>query len=186
VEQAIQVIESVTRLHAEGSLGPRHHARHARQLARTLGMSDRDIDLIGFVAAIHDVGMEPLRRRLDALPAPLEAADREQLAQHPETGAEMLRPFEYVAAARELVIAHHERWDGTGYPRGLGGEDIPLGARVLAVVDAWESMVAGRPYRTARSREDALAELQGAAGTQFDPAVVEAFAQVVRREGGPA
>jgi HD-GYP domain-containing protein (c-di-GMP phosphodiesterase class II) len=91
----------------------------------------------------------------------------------------MIRPLEYLGSVRELLLTHHERWDGTGYPRGLHAEEIPLGGRILSVVDAWDSMIAGRPYRPPRSREEALAELRREAGGQFDPHVVEVFARLL-------
>jgi HD-GYP domain-containing protein (c-di-GMP phosphodiesterase class II) len=82
------------------------------------------------------------------------------------------------------VLAHHERWDGDGYPRGLAGEDIPLGARILSVVDAYESMRAGRPWRAACSHDEAISELERESGAQFDPGVVEALVKVIDRERG--
>jgi HD-GYP domain-containing protein (c-di-GMP phosphodiesterase class II) len=90
---------------------------------------------------------------------------------------DIVRPIEFESRAAELILAHHERLDGRGYPRGLKGEQIPLGARIIAVLDAYESMTLGRPYRQAMSHGDAMAELRRCAGSQFDPKVVEAFAQ---------
>jgi HD-GYP domain-containing protein (c-di-GMP phosphodiesterase class II) len=104
--------------------------------------------------------------------------------QHPEVSVEMIRPLEYLGSVRELILAHHERWDGSGYPRGLAGDEIPLGGRLLAVVDAYESMTAGRPYRAARSHDEAIAELRREASRQFDPDVVEAFARMMSRGPG--
>jgi HD-GYP domain-containing protein (c-di-GMP phosphodiesterase class II) len=101
---------------------------------------------------------------------------------HPEISVEIMRPFDYQYAVRDVILTHHERWDGQGYPHGLRGQEIPLGGRVLAVVDAWESMVQGRPFRAPVSRRDALEELRRAAGHQFDPAVVAAFESVLERE----
>jgi signal transduction histidine kinase len=182
VGEAIEAVRSVARLRAEGLLGSHAMVRRARQLARELAMGDADADLVGWVAAIHDVGMAPLHRRLATIPGPLGTDERRALTHHPERSVEILRPLEFLAGVRDMVLAHHERWDGAGYPHGLHGEDIPTGARILAVVDAFESMVAGRPYRTARSRDEALAELRRCAGAQFDPLVVEAFARVLDHE----
>jgi HD-GYP domain-containing protein (c-di-GMP phosphodiesterase class II) len=95
---------------------------------------------------------------------------------------EIIRPFEYLGTVRDIMLAHHERWDGAGYPRGLKGDEIHIGARILAVVDAFESMVRGRPYRAAREHDEALEELRREAGHQFDPSVVEAFIRVSQRE----
>ena len=88
-----------------------------------------------------------------------------------------------MSVVRDLILCHHERWDGSGYPQGIAGEAIPLGSRVLAAVDAFESMTAGRPYRPARRRDEAIAELRREAGVQFDPAVVEALIKVLESEG---
>ena len=149
----------------------------ARAVARVLGMGPGDVDAVGYVAAIRDLGMTPLRDLLWH-PRPLDDDERHALMQHPEAGVEMIRPLEYLGSARELILSHHERWDGTGYPRRLQGPEIPLGARILAVVDAYESMTCGRPYRAARNVVEAMAELHREAGRQFDPEVVDAFARV--------
>jgi HD-GYP domain-containing protein (c-di-GMP phosphodiesterase class II) len=104
------------------------------------------------------------------------------MERHVEIGADLLRPLDAAGTVREIVLSHHEWWDGTGYPRALRGEEIPIGARVLAVVDAWESMTAGRPHRPARKESDARLELERLAGRQFDPRVVEAFGRVLDAE----
>ena len=175
VEEATEAIRSITRLKRDGLLGGRSAVGMARAVARALGMGPSDVDAVGYVAAIRDLGMAPLRDRLSHV-GPLDEDERHALMQHPEAGVEMIRPLEYLGSARELILSHHERWDGTGYPRRLHGPEIPLGARILAVVDAYESMTSGRPYRTARGPEAAMAELRREAGRQFDPEVVEAFA----------
>ena len=92
--------------------------------------------------------------------------------------------LEYASAVRDVILAHHEHWDGTGYPRGLSGGDIPLGARILAVVDAYESMTHGRPYRPPLPQAQAIGELRREAGRHFDPEVVEAFQLALGGGGG--
>ena len=99
------------------------------------------------------------------------------------TNIEILRPLEYLGVVRDYILGHHERWDGTGYPRGLTGDSIPLGSRILAVVDAWESMTTPRPFRAPRDVAEAAAELRRECGRQFDYEVVEAFLKVLEREG---
>jgi HD-GYP domain-containing protein (c-di-GMP phosphodiesterase class II) len=182
VGEAVATLRSVTRLHAEGRLGTRHHVRHARLVAHELGLPEHDIDRIGWCAAVHDVGMAPLQRHLWSIAGPLDDRERRVMQRHPEAGAQMLRSLEYHGAVRDAVLAHHERWDGGGYPRGLAGENIPLGARILSVVDAYESMRAGRPWRAACSHDEAIAELERESGAQFDPGVVEALVKVVDHE----
>jgi signal transduction histidine kinase/putative methionine-R-sulfoxide reductase with GAF domain len=182
VEEALEAVRSVTRLRRDRLLGVRDQIHMARAIARELGMAESDVDLVGYVASIHDVGMTRIRDRVDQ-PGVLDNAGRDEVERHPEMSLEIMRGLEYQGIVRDLVLSHHERWDGSGYPRGLKGEEIPQGARILAVADAFESMIRGRPYRAALSREAALSELRRESGKQFDPAVIEAFAHVMVREG---
>ncbi|HTR97714.1 MAG TPA: HD domain-containing phosphohydrolase [Candidatus Acidoferrales bacterium] len=182
VEDALEALRCMTRLKRELSLGGRALVKHARAVARELGMSPSDVDVIGYVASIHDLGMVRLAAET-AHPGRLDDAQRNALSAHPEVSVEILRPIEYLGVVREYILGHHERWDGTGYPRGSSGESIPLGSRILAVVDAWESMTTARPYRAARSAANAVSELRREAGRQFDGQVVEAFLRVLAREG---
>ena len=178
VEEASEAIRSITRLKRDGLLGGRNVVSLARALAREMALGPTEVDAIGYVAAIRDLGMAALHERL-AHHGPLDEDERHALMQHPEVGVEIIRPLEYLGSVRDLILSHHERWDGAGYPRRLPGPEIPMGARVLAVVDAYDSMTSGRPYRNARSADDALSELRREAGRQFDPEVVEAFARIM-------
>ena len=101
------------------------------------------------------------------------------MKKHPETGAEILAKFPEYVRGRELVLAHHERIDGLGYPRGLSGHAIPLGARVIAVADSWDAMTSERPYRAALTSDMAIGELVRGRGTQWDPDVVDAFTRTL-------
>jgi HD-GYP domain-containing protein (c-di-GMP phosphodiesterase class II) len=115
-------------------------------------------------------------------PGKLDAVSRQEIQRHPENTIEMIRGLEYASAVRDVILSHHEHWDGSGYPRGLAGTDIPPGARILAVVDAWESMTRGRPYRPPLVRGQAIEELRRNAGRHFDPEVIEAFVRALARE----
>lgn len=182
VEDALEAVRCMTRLKRDLALGGRREVKRVRAVARELGVPAADLDVIGYVASIHDVGM--VRVAGDAGHAGgLNAAQRSAVSSHPEVSVAILRPLEYLGVVRDLILSHHERWDGTGYPRGLAGEAIPLGARILAVVDAWESMTVERPFRAARAPEEAMAELRREAGSQFDAEVVEALARVLERDG---
>jgi HD-GYP domain-containing protein (c-di-GMP phosphodiesterase class II) len=150
-----------------------------------MSLPQADVDLIGYVASVHDLGMSQMRERVSS-PEVLGEREREHLHSHPEVSVEIIRPLEYLGSVRDIILAHHERWDGQGYPRGLAGEEIPVGARILAVVDAWESMVHARPWRTARPASQAAEELRREAGHQFDPEAVSAFLRVIEREEGLA
>jgi len=149
--------------------------RLARALARQLGLKESAVGLISFAASVHDIGMRKLGEQVNDGGGTLSFEDRAAMERHPELSAELLRPLETVGVVRDVVLSHHEWWDGSGYPRGLSGEQIPTGGRVLAVVDAYESMTVGRAHRAAKSREEALGELRRLKGRQFDPRVVDAF-----------
>ncbi len=149
--------------------------RLARATAREMRLPEAEVGVIGFAATVHDVGMTMLGEDALERGGSLTRQERDRMERHPELGAELLRPLEAVGAVREVVLSHHEWWDGSGYPRRLGGADIPVGARVLAVVDAYESMTLGRAHRAALTPEEALVEIRRLSGSQFDPDVVEAF-----------
>ena len=151
----------------------------ARGVARHLGLGESDAGVVSFAASVHDVGMTRVGERVIEGPGSLTREDREAIERHPEIGAEVLQPLQTVGVVRDIVLAHHEWWDGTGYPRGLKRDEIPTGARILAAVDAFESMTVGRPHRPAVAPEEALVEMRRLAGHQFDPGVVEALEKAV-------
>jgi signal transduction histidine kinase/putative methionine-R-sulfoxide reductase with GAF domain len=181
VGEALEAVRAVTQLRRDGLLGGRNRAHLARATARQMGMSETEVDLVGYVASIHDVGMTRLQGAVNR-PGKLDAVSRKEIQRHPENTIEMIRGLEYASAVRDVILSHHEHWDGSGYPRGLAGTDIPPGARILAVVDAWESMTRGRPYRPPLVRGQAIEELRRNAGRHFDPEVIEAFVRALARE----
>jgi putative nucleotidyltransferase with HDIG domain len=158
-----------------------HRVRLAQALARELKMSEEDVHMVGFAATVHDIGMTQVRSDVLGVRGPLTPDQRAEVERHVERGVELLRPLEAMGVLRDIVLSHHEWWDGTGYPRGLSGADIPLGARVLSVVDAFESMTQGRVHRAPMSRQAALNEIVGLAGRQFDPDVVDAIEHLLPR-----
>jgi HD-GYP domain-containing protein (c-di-GMP phosphodiesterase class II)/signal transduction histidine kinase len=180
VDDALAAVHAMTQLKREFALGGRRTVKRARSLARLMGLTPAEIDVVGYVASIHDLGM--VRFGPHAVhPNRLDERQRKALRSHPEVSVEILRPIEYLGLVREIVLGHHERWDGSGYPHGLEGDRIPMGSRILAVVDAWESMTTSRPWRPAMAREAAVVELRQGAGGQFDPDVVEAFIRLLER-----
>jgi HD-GYP domain-containing protein (c-di-GMP phosphodiesterase class II) len=142
-------------------------------------MSEEEISVLAYAARIHDVGMAHVSPGILHEPGQLDPDAWAHVAEHPARAVELLKPIEFHSQVTEIILAHHERIDGRGYPRGLRGEQIPLGARIIAAVDAYESMTLGRPYRQPMSHEDAVAELQSHRGTQFDEGVVDAFVEVM-------
>jgi putative nucleotidyltransferase with HDIG domain len=147
----------------------------ALRIASVLGVGERRIVAIEAGGPLHDIGKLEVDRAILEKPGALEPEELEEIRAHPELGARMLRGIPSIRAALDCVLHHHERWDGTGYPYGLGGHEIPLEARILAVADAYDAMISDRPYRKARTRDEARAEVERCAGSQFDPQVADAF-----------
>jgi HD-GYP domain-containing protein (c-di-GMP phosphodiesterase class II) len=157
----------------ELSVHGRSVALIAMQLAEALGFNADDVRRIGLAGALHDVGKRELDQRILAKQEPLNNTDWEQIRRHPELGERILRRAGLTDAA-QWVRWHHERPDGRGYPDGLGGDEIPREAAILAVADAFDAMVTNRCYGRQLDEDDAIHELCRCAGTQFDPTVVAA------------
>lgn len=174
--QAVDARDPATRDHSSNV------AELATALAQVLGLNDRQVQIIGLGALMHDVGKIGVRDEVLLKPGLLDASERREIREHAELGERILAPAR-LDDILPLVRWHHERWDGTGYPDGLAGNDIPVEARVLAICDAFETMTTGRPYADARSVEEALAEVESCASTQFDPDMVAAFVRMVRGLG---
>lgn len=151
-------------------------AAHAVELAKVLGIRDEEeLGMIYRGALMHDVGKIGVPDAILRKNGPLTDEEWEFMRRHPAFGYRILAQVPYLRPAARIVLAHHERWDGQGYPRGLKGEQIPLGARIFAVCDAYDAIVSNRPYRGGQPPEAALHEILAGSGTQFDPKVVEAF-----------
>ena len=127
---------------------------------------------------LHDIGKIGIPERVLSKPGPLTDDEWAIMRTHPLLGAQILSPVKFLRPALPIVEAHHEKWDGSGYPRGLKREEIPLGARIFALVDAFDAMTSDRPYRRALSFEQALEQIASSAGTQFDPEVVRCFVEL--------
>jgi HD-GYP domain-containing protein (c-di-GMP phosphodiesterase class II) len=153
----------------------RHAAALAVQLARVVDPELAASEDFWFGCMLHDIGKIGVPERILNKPGPLDAGEWHQMRRHPQTGARVIGPLRLASTACEIVLHHHERWDGGGYPAGLAGTEIPLGARIFAVCDALEAMTSDRPYRPALDLEEALRRLHADAGRQFDPDVVAAL-----------
>jgi putative nucleotidyltransferase with HDIG domain len=186
--------EAVQRLYREtlaslvNALGHKDEvtSKHAHEVvdlavavASELGVSGDDLRRIELGALLHDIGKIRIPETLLTKPGPLEEREWRIMRQHTEAGEAILAPIASLRDILPVVRSSHERWDGRGYPDGLAGGDIPLGARVVAVCDAFHALTEGRPYRPAMSRGDAERELRANAGRQFDPTCVDALLAVL-------
>jgi HD-GYP domain-containing protein (c-di-GMP phosphodiesterase class II) len=149
------------------------------KLATIMGISGEEIIHIRRGALLHDIGKMGIPDNLLLKTGPLTDNEWGEMRKHPVYAYEMLSPISYLRPALDIPYCHHERWDGTGYPRGLKGDRIPLSARIFAVVDVWDALCSDRPYRRAWPREKALEYLTENSGTHFDPAVVTAFKRML-------
>jgi putative nucleotidyltransferase with HDIG domain len=148
------------------------------RLARELGVSDPDLVHMKRGALLHDIGKMGVPDGILLKPGPLTDAEWAVMRKHPVHAYELLSPIEYLRPAQDIPYCHHEKWDGTGYPRGLKGEEIPFAARVFAVVDVWDALTSDRPYRPAWTQDIALDYIRRETGKSFDPKVVEAFVRL--------
>jgi two-component system cell cycle response regulator len=151
----------------------------AERIAAELGMSDEDRTAVWQAAMLHDIGKAAVPDAILTKPGPLDEHEWNFMRRHTIIGERIIQAAPALAAAAPLVRSSHERFDGTGYPDGLAGDDVALGSRIIAVCDAYDAMLADRPYRRAFSRAHALQEIQRCAGTQFDPDVVGAFVKAL-------
>jgi putative nucleotidyltransferase with HDIG domain len=151
----------------------------ARATAEKMGLSHEQQTALEMAAYLHDIGKIGISGEILRKPGPLDAEETATMRHHPLIGANILRPVAFPWSIAPVVRHHHEHYDGTGYPAGLRGEEIPVLARVLAATDAYEAMVADRPYRKSLTAEGAIEELRRCAGTDFDPRVVEALIEVL-------
>ncbi len=151
----------------------------AERTARRLGLPAADVEQVRMAAELHDIGKVAVPAAILEKPGPLDAEERAFVEQHTIVGERILAAAPALAGVAGVVRATHERFDGGGYPDGLAGDAIPLGARVVHACDTYEAMTAARPYATPWSHHEAVAELRRLAGTQFDPAVVTALCEVL-------
>jgi HD-GYP domain-containing protein (c-di-GMP phosphodiesterase class II) len=140
-----------------------------------MGLPDQMIRYVEYAALLHDIGKIGIDEAILLKPGKLTPEEYEQMKKHPIIGHQILSPVKYLGPVAQMVLYHQEWYDGRGYPEGLKGEEIPLGSRIVAVLDAWDAMTSDRPYRKALGREIALGELKKGRGTQFDPKVVDTF-----------
>jgi HD-GYP domain-containing protein (c-di-GMP phosphodiesterase class II) len=175
----VPLLDTLTRaLDAQDPDAAEHACRVAslaEVVARRLGWRELSLEPLRLGGALHDLGKLAVPRQLLLKRTALTAAELARIREHPSAGARLLAPITPARPALPYVLFHHERWDGDGYPTGRSGAQIPIGARVLAVVDAFDAMTSDRPYRRALPVEAAIDEVDRCAGGQFDPVVARVF-----------
>ncbi len=156
--------------------------RHCNWIGQSLQLSAKELDELSLLAILHDIGKVGINPAILKKPAPLTPFEWQEMRMHPEIGYRIIQTATDLKPIASYILAHHERWDGTGYPQGLAKEEIPLACRILAVTDAYDAMTNNRSYRTALSHEQALLELQRHAGTQFDPSIVQLYVALLSKQ----
>jgi len=158
---------------------------YAVLIAESIGLGGSEIDEIRLGAMLHDVGKVGITGSILNKNGPLNPEEWEIMKRHVEYGAKLLEPLRGTERVRDLVAHHHEFFDGSGYPHGLAGAQIPLGSRIVAIADAYDTITSERTYKKARSAEDAFLELERCSGAQFDPELVSAFVSRMRSLPSP-
>jgi HD-GYP domain-containing protein (c-di-GMP phosphodiesterase class II) len=180
LSQAIDAKDGFTRGHAD------RVSRIAGAIAREVGMAERLIEQIELAGLLHDIGKIGVEDRILMKPQRLEQDEQELMRRHPIYGASILEPSAALRPLVPIVLYHHENFDGSGYPEGLKGEEIPLGSRIIIVADAYEAMTSDRIYRKSIGHDRAMEQLTKYKGIQFDPKIVRALEQVVQKKGRDA
>ena len=150
------------------------------KLAHAMGISDEELVHIRRGALLHDIGKLGISDAILFKPGILTEAEWKVMKQHPVLGYALLSPMAFFKPALDIVYCHHERWDGSGYPRGLKGEDIPLTARIFALADVWDALLADKPYRRGWHADNVILYIKDQSGKMFDPQVVTVFLKLIR------
>ena len=169
---ALDLRERKTRLHSQ------RVKEYTLLLAERFGVPEEEKEVIGVGALLHDVGKIAVPDHILLKPSGLSNEEWEEMRKHPAEGFKLLSQIDFLRKSAEIVLAHHERFDGSGYPRGLKGEEIPLGARLFMVADVFDALTSERPYHTPLGYQEAAAGISEKSGEHFDPAVVEVFRKI--------
>jgi HD-GYP domain-containing protein (c-di-GMP phosphodiesterase class II) len=154
---------------------------YAVEVARGMGLSREEVERIHQAAMLHDLGKIGISESILLKPAKLTKKEFMEIRKHPQIAVDIIRPIQFLHSVIPFILYHHERWDGKGYPNGLKGQEIPLGARIIAIADVFQALISHRPYRKqAFSKKEAIAIIESASGTQFDPSIVKVFSRVIQ------
>lgn len=174
--KTIELRDHYTGKHVESTV------RFATAIAKKLGLSDEDLENIRQAAVLHDLGKIGISDKILHKKSKLTDREFEEIKKHPQIAADIIRPIQFMHEIVPLVLYHHEHWDGKGYPTGLKGEEIPIGARIIAIADVYQALTSNRPYRKAFSKKQALEIIEEGSGTQFDPRIVDIFVKFLKKE----
>lgn len=169
---AIELRDHYTRGHVE------RVRDYTLAIARNMGLTDNRLDQLQYGSILHDIGKIHILESVLSKPGPLDGPEWDEMKKHPVVGVEMVKNIPFLAPAIPVILHHHERWDGQGYPYGLAREEIPLVARIVAVADSLDAMITSRTYRVALTPDQAYDEISNCSGTHFDPEIVKSFQSV--------
>lgn len=174
--KTIEVKDRYTGEHVESTVA------YATGIAKALDLPKDEIERIQQAAVLHDLGKIGISEKILLKHSKLSKKEFEIIKKHPQIGVDIIRPIKFLHSIISLIFYHHERWDGKGYPSGLRGEDIPIGARIIAIADVYQALISDRPYRKAFSKAQAVRIIKKGAGTQFDPHIVRVFLKILKKE----
>jgi HD-GYP domain-containing protein (c-di-GMP phosphodiesterase class II) len=165
----------------DNSAHSQNTALWAKRISETMRLADDEVIEISLASRLHDIGKSIIPRELLTKPGPLTEEEWKIIKRHSEYGAALMQPSQSLSDITPLVLSHHERFDGKGYPNGLAGQDIPVGSRIIGVADAFSTMITGRAYRAPLSYASAQSELIRCSGSQFDPEIIKAMVYLLKR-----
>lgn len=174
--KTIELRDHYTGEHADSTV------HYSTQIARALGLDQEEIDHVRQAAILHDLGKVGISDKILLKRSKLTKKEFEEIKKHPQIAADIIRPIQFMRDIIPLILNHHEKWDGSGYPSGLRGETIPVGARIISIADVYQALTSDRPYRKAFSKNEAMKILKNNAGKQFDPHIVKVFLGILKEE----
>jgi HD-GYP domain-containing protein (c-di-GMP phosphodiesterase class II) len=174
--KTIELKDHYTGEHVENTV------RYATEIAKALSLPAEEIELVKQASMLHDLGKVGVSENILLKKSKLNKKEFDEIKRHPQIGADIIRPIQYLRDIIPFIFYHHERWDGHGYPSGIKGEEIPMGARIIALADVYQALTSDRPYRKAYSKKKAIQIIKEGSGTQFDPKIVDIFLKILEKK----